>query len=161
MMTNRGNAPAGYDHAAAMQRAAQQKGKTPKQEQQERTAKRAAAVMRIYKDARDVMDRVAIAALRDARNEVDPSEAGIAKTLAAAETMRGAGIAPQFNNAEDRARLIRVLDRIARGQYEFRRVEVSRGVVPGFTFGGMPVRGTIYEWRLFNTRHNPGTVRGL
>lgn len=106
----------------------------------------AASLMARWRNS-NLNDRVAISELRDARNEFTASEAGIAKTLRAAATEQGAFNAG-FNDEDTRERLQRILG----DDYEFRRVDRGRRVVPGFTFMGMPVRGNIGEWRLFRRR---------
>ena len=108
-----------------------------------RQAKTAQAIMRAYNAATDVDDRVALSALRDAQTETTLSFGGLTKTLRQAETENGARNSPSFNADENRTRIMRFLNRIAPGQYEFRSVRT----------GSMPIWGmgafAVNEWRLF------------
>lgn len=97
-----------------------------------------------------VSRRVSIDALRDAKKETTASVKGILTTLKKAATPQGA-FNSDFNNDVHRNVIMQELNKIAPNRYEFRQVTVGNNqVVPGFNFMGFPVKGNIYEWRLFD-----------
>jgi hypothetical protein len=62
-----------------------------------------------------------------------------------------------FNTSSENPTFIKNLELIlnAKGQFELRRVALNQGnkqVIPGFNFMGLPVRGVIFETRLFKIK---------